>query len=139
MSLSGDEERTAARKARIGAQDDAARVARNEELFRELNERLGDINENAVAEMGGISEWICECADGTCIERVPMSFEEYETIRASGRRFLVAPADEHVQPDVENVVERNDRYWVVEKKGDAGRSAAKTDPRSDDPPLRLKT
>ena len=121
----------AARKARIGAQDDAARAARNEELFRELNERLGDINENAVAEMGGISEWICECADGTCIERVPMSFEEYETIRASGRRFLVAPDDEHVQ--------RNNRYWVVEKKGDAGRSAAKTDPRSDDPPLRLKT
>jgi hypothetical protein len=68
-----------------------------------------------------------------------MSFEEYETIRASGRRFLVAPADEHVRPSVKNVVERNDRYWVVEKKGDAGRSAAKTDPRSDDSPLRLQT
>ena len=135
MSLSGDEER----KAKIGAQDDAARAARNEELFRELNERLSDINGNAVPEIGSVCEWICECANGTCIERVPMSFEKYETIRASGRHFLVAPSDEHVLHSVETVINRNDRYWVVEKNGAAGTSAARTNPRSDDPPLRLKT
>ena len=39
-------------------------------------------------------------------------------------------SDEHVWPDVENVTERNQRYWVVEKLGEAARVSGELDPRS---------
>jgi hypothetical protein len=77
-----------------------------------------------------LGDWICECADDTCIERVEMSAGEYEAIRADAAWFFVAASDEHVWPDVERVIERNDRYWIVEKVGHARRLAENTDPRS---------
>ena len=39
------------------------------------------------------------------------------------RRFLTVPDALHTSPEIENVVERHDRYWIVEKRGDAGREA----------------
>jgi hypothetical protein len=51
-------------------------------------------------------------------------------LRADGTRFAVAPDEAHVFPEVEHVVERNERYWVVEKVGVAGELAAKIDPRA---------
>jgi hypothetical protein len=67
----------------------------------------------------------------TCAEMIGMSVTEYEAIREQGNRFAVAPGDSHVWPDVETVVEKRDRYWVVEKFGYGGMLAAKHDPRSD--------
>jgi enhancing lycopene biosynthesis protein 2 len=67
-----------------------------------------------------------------------MSAEEYEAIRADGARFLISPSDEHVCDD-EEVVARNAHYWVVEKFGEARRSAKRLDPRSRIRPLRLRT
>jgi hypothetical protein len=116
-----------------------ARAARNQSLFREINERIEDL----AAGFGlglPVAEWICECANDACTERIQMSAAEYETVRGSGDRFLVAPGDEHVWADVECVTERNDRYWTVEKIGYAGQLAKKADPRDDEKgPLPLKT
>ena len=38
--------------------------------------------------------------------------------------FAVVPDERHVFADVERVVERHDRYWVVEKSGAAARSVS---------------
>jgi hypothetical protein len=76
---------------------------------------------------------VCECANDHCAERVSMSSAEYETIRRDGKRFFVAPGEAHVLPEVERVVARNDRYWIVEKIGTAGKLAEHTDPRSPEP------
>ena len=46
MALSEDDRRQAARKARIETQDQAARVARIQGLFREINERLRELKAN---------------------------------------------------------------------------------------------
>jgi hypothetical protein len=56
--------------------------------------------------------------------------EEYEALRAKGTRFAVMPHEDHVYPDVELVVERHDRCWVVEKIGVAARVAEEIDPRA---------
>ena len=40
------------------------------------------------------------------------------------------PDDRHVVPDVERVLETNQRYWIVEKLDRAGAIATKFDPRS---------
>jgi hypothetical protein len=113
--------------------DRQSRAAKNQSLFREINERIIDLNDafSGVTETG---EWVCECANETCIERIGMSADEYEAIRANPRHFFVAPSDEHVCPDAENVVDRQARYWTVEKLGAAGTLAERADPRNDQPP-----
>lgn len=105
---------------------DVARAAKNEIVLRELNERLEAHNRWAGRRF---SEWVCECANA-CAEPVELSIEEYEAVRAEPTRFLVAPAEEHVSPRIEQVVHREERYWVVEKSGVGGELSEDLDPRS---------
>jgi hypothetical protein len=106
---------------------DAARAAKNEIVLRELNERLEAHNRWVNRHF---SEWVCECADETCAEPVELSIEEYEGVRAEPTRFLVAPSEEHVSPRIEQVVRREERYWVVEKTGVSAELSEELDPRS---------
>lgn len=79
-----------------------------EELFREVNERIVRLNQVFESPEG---EFLCECANGTCAERLRLSLEEYEAIRADPRRFLMSPG--HERPGA-RVIECCDRYEVVE-------------------------
>jgi hypothetical protein len=88
----------------------------------EINEGFGEILP--------LGDWICECADDGCAERIELTHNEYEAVRANPRRFFVLPSSDHVVDGVETVVERGERYWVVEKRGVAGDLAARVDPRS---------
>jgi hypothetical protein len=108
--------------------DREERAARNQALFRDINERIEDLNEGFGVVLP-IREWICECAHDTCTERVSMTTDEYESIRKDGAQFFVAPSDEHVWADVELVVARTERYWILEKVGEAGAMAKAADPR----------
>jgi hypothetical protein len=111
------------------AEDRGTRAARNQSLFREINERVKQLNEGFSMVLP-VGEWICEGADDTCVERIELSAAEYEAVRIDGTHFIVAPGDEHVFLEVESVIERSDRYWVVEKFGTAGEMADHFDPRS---------
>jgi hypothetical protein len=103
--------------------DRAARTARNESLFREVNERVKELNE-AFDALSRNAEWICECGNTECLEPIPMTHEEYEAVRARGSDcFFVKPDQAHVVPDVETIVERHERYWVVQKIGVAAEVA----------------
>ena len=108
--------------------EDAVRGARTQSIFRDVNERVRRINE-AFSVLVPLGEWVCECADQECSVRVTMTHREYEAIRAVPTRFVVAVGDEHVFPEIENVIERNETYWVVEKRGEAAKLAAAVDPR----------
>jgi len=99
------------------------KAARNQALWREVNERI-----RAVAETSGDMEFLCECADLDCTEAVKLSIGEYERIRSLGVRFPIAVG--HDFPEVENVVEENDGYVVVQKIGIAAEEAERLDPRS---------
>jgi hypothetical protein len=98
--------------------DQAVRAAENQSLFRTVNERIAELN-RTFDMLTPYGSWACECAQLSCIQRVDMTLAEYTAMRADPIRFAVAPADEHVIPDVEQVVERTDRYWIVEKTGAA--------------------
>ena len=102
------------------------RAAQNQSLFREVNERLREAMETTT-----LVDFVCECADVACSERVPMSLDEYERVRAEPKTFAVKAG--HVYPDVEWVVNQNDRYSVVEKIGEAGEAAQTLDPRTRQP------
>ena len=106
--------------------DRQRRAAENQSLFRQVNERIRELNEvfDALLPYG---DWACECDRLDCIGRIQLTLEEYEDIRSGPNRFAVLPG--HDDPPVERVVERNERYWVVEKVGAAARRAVELDGR----------
>ena len=103
------------------------RIAENETRFRDINERLKQ-GLKRVPHRPEVLEFICECGDRGCEEHVTLTIEEYEAVRQSSRRFATVPG--HALPDVERVVERHDRYEVVEKTGDAVEIADAADTRA---------
>jgi hypothetical protein len=64
------------------------------------------------------------------MKAIELSFEEYDAVRAATTRFAVAPGAEHVNLEIERVVQREDRYWVVEKIGVGAEISTKFHPRS---------
>src|SRR4051794_27012529 len=107
--------------------DFARRAAQNQSLFREVNERIEELGDGH-----GFSrlDFACECAIGTCWQPIALSIAEYGPGRAVPPRFAVAPDDAHVVPVVERLVERSERYWVVEKFDAAGELAEALDSRT---------
>ena len=93
------------------------RIAHNESWSRSLNERRAEwVSERLV--MQGFR---CECWRDDCAERILLSVEDWRMVRAEPNRFAVAP--DHVAPDVEVVVKKHPRFWLVEKLGVAGEVA----------------
>jgi hypothetical protein len=99
---------------------------RNEALFREVNERIEDVS-TTLAPDDVPMEFLCECDDPDCVEKVSATRAEYETIRAVATHFVVLPG--HEDPSVERVVQKTERFLVVEKEGRAAREAQEDDPR----------
>jgi hypothetical protein len=106
------------------AQEDQARkAAKNQALFRDVNERIAELVEESWH-----PEFICECANLHCQETLELSLRDYESIRGSPIRFPVRVG--HDYAEFERVVALNDGYAVVEKIGAAAEVAKKLDPRS---------
>jgi hypothetical protein len=93
--------------------DRKQRIEENEKLFREVNERVKEVQ--AGFGSGPDPEWVCECGDETCFDKVPLSLSEYEEVRSHDDWFLIRPG--HEKLDVERIVQRRDRFFVVEKDG----------------------
>jgi hypothetical protein len=106
------------------------RLARNEAIFREINERTRSLQERFGPEdpTTAFEEFLCECGDQLCVERVKLTIAEYESVRDEGTQFVVRPG--HSVARIERTVLENDRYAVVIKLGDAAEVADDHDPRS---------
>jgi hypothetical protein len=111
------------------------RAARNQARFREYNERIEPHNAVHHWVDPPYADWVCECARDECLERVYLTTEEYEAVRANPAHFFVAPSHDHVLPDVERVVARHERYWMVEKQREAADVAERLDERGEDAAL----
>jgi hypothetical protein len=104
--------------------DHAERLAQNESFFRQVNERIREIaGRHDYVEQ----EFLCECADPACTERISLTVVEYEKIRSRPARFVLVPG--HAAPEFERVVEEEERHVVIDKVGLAGNIAAELDPR----------
>jgi hypothetical protein len=103
------------------------RLARNEVFFRSLNERIRDAADAHSAD-GHVYEFVCECSDQGCLDRVRLTAAEYEAIRGEPTRFVLAPG--HDRSAIEVVVDQTLDHVIVEKTGTAGAVAAALDPRS---------
>jgi len=103
------------------------RLARNEALFRDVNERVREI-----AAVHGqdehIYEFYCECSNADCTFQVRATLADYEAVREHPARFVIAP--NHSMPEIERIVERTGSWWVVEKEGEFAELVEELDPRS---------
>jgi hypothetical protein len=87
-------------------------LARIESAFREVNEAIAKTADRFGSED---ADFICECADPGCSERLTLPLEDYEEVREGAARFIVAAGHEY--PSIERVVEGHGDYEVVEKFG----------------------
>jgi hypothetical protein len=104
------------------------RLARNETLFRSVNENIGRAAASGQMDEH-IFEFFCECSNVDCTLLLQMTLSEYERVRADPRQFVVAPG--HELPEIEIVVDRRGPYQVVVKEGEAAEFVTERDPRSE--------
>jgi hypothetical protein len=100
------------------------RLALNEAMFREINERLESQILTFPAGQPEVSV-LCECANPDCTDRIQMTSKEYRQVRTDPRQFVLTPGHEYIE--IEQVVSRNDRYEIVRKTGPAGQLAEQID------------
>ena len=104
-------------------QQSQIRAAKNEVLFREVNERI-----QAVRPPSTFVEFVCECAKADCGDPISMTHQEYESLRSVPYRFAVKPG--HATPSIELVVvEHAGRYDTIEKVGVGREMVEAVDPR----------
>jgi hypothetical protein len=105
------------------------RLANNEVLFREINERIAEVAEPQTGSRDGhVYEFLCECSNIGCDLRLPLTLSAYEDVRQDPTHFVVAPG--HELPEIERVISRTDDYQIVCKQGDAAELVEAKDPRA---------
>lgn len=93
-----------------------ARVARNQELFREVNVHIAGLGVDAPSfEKDGLMPLVCECAHTGCTTPIEVDRVTFEQVRENRLRFLVKPG--HEDPVAESIVERRAGYLIVETRG----------------------
>jgi hypothetical protein len=93
----------------------ADRAAINEEIFREVNERIDE-----GAKQHGIESptpFHCECGRASCLDKLELPPGMYERVVAERYHFVVIPG--HEDGRIERVAERHPEFLVVEKIGEA--------------------
>jgi hypothetical protein len=91
------------------------RLAKNEALLREVNDRIHEVGERLqVLPDDELLDFRCECGRPDCREFISLTASEYAHVRSDNDRFAVAPG--HEETEIERVVERGERYLVVDKR-----------------------
>src|SRR3954471_19945105 len=106
------------------------RLAQNEALYREVNERIqalakrhGDLGARAPE-----YDYFCECANADCNLQIRVPNDVYEWVRSDPHRFLISPG--HDTREVEAVSREERGVGVVEKQGEAARYVERLAPRA---------
>ena len=86
-------------------------------LFREVNERVRECNSRSGRSIR-VTDFVCECADPECSERLTLSLAAFERIREQPERFVVRSG--HEQAGRARVVEEHEGLVVVERMRDGG-------------------
>ena len=103
------------------------RLAQNEAMFREANERAKTWEERH--REVEVELYFCECADPECSEKVGLGKADYERVRSDSRYFVIVPG--HELPDVETVIEQDEGWAIIEKAPEVTHAAEALDARGD--------
>lgn len=102
------------------------RIAENQSVFREANERI-EVGAEGAAIFGAVP-FICECPRRACTEIVRLTLDQYEDVRAVSVRFFTIRGHQDIATEAgaARVVEEREGYVVVDKVGVAGEVARRT-------------
>ena len=103
----------AAAERTLAMADLEERIARNNLLFREANEKIRAKSEEHDHPLERIP-FLCECPVEGCTTIVRLTPDEYGSIRSESTHFFTARGHEQNEPTA-NVISRHDDYVVVEK------------------------
>jgi hypothetical protein len=92
----------------------AERIARNESLFRELNEELERGLSGVDRDPDERAAFVCECGHPDCSQMVKVPLDDYQRAHEADDHFVILPG--HEKPEAERVVEEHEDWVVVEKK-----------------------
>lgn len=87
--------------------------------MREVNERIDAIDKRSPGwDESSLFEFHCECGDGGgCETTIELTLAEYERVRGEDDRFALRPG--HETDGLESVVERTERFVIVDKVAEA--------------------
>ena len=97
---------------------------KNEALLRATNREIERASEELGETGGSEIEVLCECGREGCRAVLSLTIGEYDRIHSERDRFIVLPG--HENADLEQVVERTERYCIVDKFGEAEKIAQET-------------
>ncbi len=97
------------------------RAARNQAVCRDVNDRIDELNEQLGSD-DALPQYICECLDVSCGERIAIPHHDYLRIRRNPVEFVVVPGHEDLQ--VEQVIDRETSWLIVRKLGVGAKVAA---------------
>lgn len=92
-----------------------------------MNERIKEIDDAHAIPADNVWEFLCECGNADCTEKISLTPAEYEGVRFDPTHFALLPGHERLE--AERIVHRTDRFLTVEKTSQDG-FARRTDPRS---------
>lgn len=92
----------------------ANRIARNNTIFREANEK---IRQRSIELQDPVERipFLCECPREDCSTVVPLTAAEYAAIRHERTYFFTIPGHEEAERPVGEIVSRRDGYVLVQK------------------------
>jgi hypothetical protein len=102
-----------------------ARLAENEALARDVNERVGAVAASWYAPSEPL-EFVCECSQEECSAHIHLLVSEYGELRSSPHWFALVP--DHIVPEIERLVRELGDAVVVEKVGASRDVAEETAP-----------
>ncbi|HZJ51273.1 MAG TPA: hypothetical protein VFF07_10620 [Actinomycetota bacterium] len=105
----------------------ARRIASNEALGRQINERIAA---QRGVESGESMSVVCECGDGDCESRLDVRWETYRAVRQNPMWFILVEGHEVLE--MERVVKREGVLVVSEKIASARQALEAIDPYSAD-------
>lgn len=90
------------------------RAIRNEEIFREVNTHIAEIEERLRdVRFDEALHLVCECSQTGCAAPLEVDSATFNQVREKPLRFFVTPGHEDLE--IESVVEERPGYLVVEK------------------------
>lgn len=90
------------------------RCAENQYRFNDANDRLREIVRDRVEPETKVP-FLCECADDTCLARVDLKLEEYESLHEEAGVFVIIPGHPRINGEV--VLQREPGFEQVRKPG----------------------
>ena len=104
------------------------RMAQNEALFKEVNERVEGLAQTHRPARDAPYEFLCECANGDCTFRItlpPLGLRG-----GPGRPDAIRGAPDALHAEIEELVAEEETHWVVRKPREAGEYVKSLDSRS---------